>query len=80
MRCIGDKFRTAYGEPVYLESFAYRDQAVRPIYAGPLVIAIQLFRSTGLYIPTTHENRPIIARHPNYESMNRCSRSPVRRE
>lgn len=44
MRCIGDKFQTAYGEPVYLESFAYRDQAVRPIYAGPLVIAIQLFR------------------------------------
>lgn len=23
MRCIGDKFQSAYEEPVYLESFAY---------------------------------------------------------
>lgn len=34
MRCNEDKFRSACGEPVYLESFAYRDQTARLIYAS----------------------------------------------
>ena len=70
MRCIGDKFRTAYGEPVYLESFAYRDQVARgrsmPDFSRDRRPIISMHRI--IHTSYLRENRPIIGRHPNYRS------------